>query len=225
VKGDPAERRRFLDELLSPGPPGTRECGRLRAGAQATRRVAQDGRARLRRAVAPGTSAPSTCGRAPRPARWAAVGRALDLVADLRRCGGRVCRGGPESVPVAARTAARSAGRCRRSRCPNGRRADPEVWKRDCWYELARTAPGRSTAGVSLVGRIATSWNCCWASVRPGVTPVTASRGRTRGTRLGATNCYGRRRGTDPRARRRVRRLDRRRRAGAGEGARVRQCW
>ena len=75
VKGDPAERRRFLDDLLvARAPRLRRRPGRLRPGAQAAQRAAEVRRGARRGAGAAATCARSTSGtrtwRPPAPSCW-----------------------------------------------------------------------------------------------------------------------------------------------------------
>ena len=99
VRGDPGERRRFLDDLLvSRLPALRRRARRLRAGAAAALGAAQD-RALRRRPAHPGR-----LGRPPGPARGGAAGRAAG--AGRPRSRRRRSRRSPRSRPARSRSAA-----------------------------------------------------------------------------------------------------------------------
>ncbi len=101
VRGDPTERRRFLDELLVTRTPAAgRRAGRLRPGAQAAQRPAEDRPAGPRQ----GDRDPRRLGRPPHRPRRAAAGR--PAAADRRP---RPAHGaGP--TPASPAEARRSAG-------------------------------------------------------------------------------------------------------------------
>ena len=198
VKGDPGERRRFLDELLVARQPrwaGVRsdydkivkQRGALLKSAQPylgrnarRRRAVHRGRRRRGRAGV-GPDDPRGVGRPPRPGRLPAALRAAAaaarpgpyLVEGLRR-GQR----GPVRRPgVVQGVPARGDGR------PPGRRRGPRG-RPSCTTRSSprwpRSARRRSSGGSASSGRTATTWSSPSASCRPRATRATGSRGRSR---------------------------------------------
>lgn len=155
VKGDPGERRRFLDELLvarSPRYAGIRsdyervlkQRGALLKSAGAARRAGRDGDIR---------TLDVWDGHLARHGALLLAGR-LDLVADLTPHVAAAYAGvAPESVPVDTRY------RCTLGESlpaeygvPGGERADVETLEAGLLVELARTRAQEIDRGVSLVG-------------------------------------------------------------------------
>ena len=175
VRGDPAERRRFLDELLVARAPAVRRRPRrLRPGARAALRAAQD-----RRAPAAWRPAhPRRLGRAPRPAR--------------RRAAGRAAASWSPTLAAARRRRRTPRSRRRRSRstlgyrCSLDRRCSVDAdagrrWRPRLLGELrAGAPPGGRARGVP--GRPAPRRPGAAARrrARPRGTPATASPGRSR---------------------------------------------
>jgi DNA replication and repair protein RecF len=155
VKGDPAERRRFLDELLvarTPRYAGVRadyervlkQRGALLKTAGAARRAGGAGDIR---------TLDVWDGHLARHGAELLAGR-LDLVADLAPHVAAAYAGvAPESVPVLARyRCTLGASLPAEYGVPNGERADPETLAAGLLVELARTRPAEIDRGVSLVG-------------------------------------------------------------------------
>jgi DNA replication and repair protein RecF len=155
VKGDPAERRRFLDELLvarTPRYAGVRadyervlkQRGALLKTAGAARRAGGAGDIR---------TLDVWDGHLARHGAELLAGR-LDLVADLAPHVAAAYAGvAPESVPVLARyRCTLGASLPTEYGVPNGERADPETLEAGLLVELARTRPAEIDRGVSLVG-------------------------------------------------------------------------
>jgi DNA replication and repair protein RecF len=155
VKGDPGERRRFLDELLvarTPRYAGVRadyervlkQRGALLKSAGAARRAGRDGDIR---------TLDVWDGHLARHGAQLLAGR-LDLVADIAPHVAAAYAGvAPESVPVAVRY------RCTLGESlppeygvPGGERADVETLEAGLLVELARTRAQEIDRGVSLVG-------------------------------------------------------------------------
>jgi DNA replication and repair protein RecF len=155
VKGDPGERRRFLDDLLvsrAPRYAGVRsdydrvlkQRGALLKTAGAARRAGGAGDIR---------TLDVWDGHLARHGAELLAGR-LDLVADLAPHVAAAYAGvAPESVPVLARYRG-TLGRSMPPEygVPGGERADPEVLEAALLVELARTRQAEIDRGVSLVG-------------------------------------------------------------------------
>jgi DNA replication and repair protein RecF len=155
VKGDPGERRRFLDELLvarTPRYAGVRadyervlkQRGALLKTAGAARRAGGAGDIR---------TLDVWDGHLARHGAVLLAGR-LDLVADLAPYVAAAYAGvAPDSVPVAARyRCTLGASLSAEYGVPNGERADPETLEAGLLVELARTRSAEIDRGVSLVG-------------------------------------------------------------------------
>jgi DNA replication and repair protein RecF len=155
VKGDPAERRRFLDELLvarTPRYAGVRadyervlkQRGALLKTAGAARRAGGAGDIR---------TLDVWDGHLARHGAQLLAGR-LDLVADLAPHVAAAYAGvAPESVPVLARyRCTLGASLPAEYGVPDGERADPETLEAGLLVELARTRTAEIDRGVSLVG-------------------------------------------------------------------------
>ena len=180
VKGDPSERRRFLDELLvARGPAVRRGARRLRPGAQAAQRPAQVGWGRGDRGRASRPVAPSTCGTpiSPRtvPSCWppgSSWSRRSPAARGQGLRGGRAtasARGCAARLPVVAGLRPTRGGpdRAARGRGAAGRRSPASGAPSSSAGVAGRAAPRRPGADG-------------WARCRPRVTPATASRGRSR---------------------------------------------
>ena len=161
VKGDPSERRHFLDDLLVQRAPRLRRgARRLRPGAQAAQLAAQDRRRARRQASRRRRSALATLGvwdahlaRARRrdARRPAGAGR--------RRCGrcvGKayeaVARGRDPRPTRRWPTSRRSA-----ARRPTGADHDARSCEQPCWPSWSAAAATRSTAGSAWSARTATT--------------------------------------------------------------------
>ena len=155
VKGDPGERRRFLDELLvarAPRYAGVRadydrvlkQRGALLKTAGAARRAGGAGDIR---------TLDVWDGHLARHGAELLAGR-LDLVADLApHVAAAYASVAPESVPVATRyRGTLGASMPPEYGVPNGERADPEVLAAALLVELAKTRAQAIDRGVSLVG-------------------------------------------------------------------------
>ncbi len=155
VKGDPGERRRFLDDLLvarAPRYAGVRadydrvlkQRGALLKTAGAARRAGGAGDIR---------TLDVWDGHLARHGAELLAGR-LDLVADLApHVVAAYAAVAPESVPVLARyRGTLGASMPPEYGVPNGERADPQVLEAALLVELARTRAAEIDRGVSLVG-------------------------------------------------------------------------
>jgi len=155
VKGDPAERRRFLDELLvarSPRYAGVR-ADYERVLKQRSALLKTAGAARRAGGAGDIRTLDVWDGHLARHGAQLLAGR-LDLVADLAPLVAAAYAGvAPESVPVAARYRCTLGGSLPPEYgVPNGQRADPEVLEAGLLVELARTRAQEIDRGVSLVG-------------------------------------------------------------------------
>ena len=152
--------------------------GRLRAGAQAAQRAAED-RAGAAAAgpAAPATCAPSTSG----TATWPGTARSCSpagspwsgtLAPYVAAAYDEVARGGgPAEVTYSC-----SLG----DALPAGRRRVRSCWRRRCWPSWPGCGRRSSSAASRWSARTATTWCSRSAAGRPRATPATASPGRTR---------------------------------------------